>query len=120
MSYTDFGDYSIDYEIDPIYQYYYTPDFVYNFGFSNTLGELQANENTEMKDMKLRDLMDKNLTAGKKESALETLNTRGNKITNEFMYPRTVGGGGKRAATLTLKGPNRKKLRFSVSPLMTS
>jgi len=115
-----FGDYGVDYEIDPIYQTYYTPDLTYNFGFATTLGDLQADEQMQEKDMKLRDLMDTNITAGKKETGLEEGRTRGSRITNEFAYPRAVGTGMKRGATMTLKGPQRKKLRFSVTPLITN
>ena len=107
-------------EIDPIYQTYSTYGQNYNFGFVTTIGDLKADENREQKDLKLRDLMDTNSTRGNNERGLEQTRQRGSRITNEFAYPRVLGSGGKRSATLTLRGPAKKKLRFSVTPLITN
>jgi len=107
-------------EIDPIYQTYSTYGQNYNFGFVTTIGDLNAEENRQEKDLKLRDLMDTNSTRGNNERGLEQTRQRGSRITNEFAYPRVLGSGGKRSATLTLRGPAKKKLRFSVTPLITN
>lgn len=86
-----------NYNTDPVYNFWYSNDLAYNFGFGTTTTQLESDLTKAQQKARLSDLMTENIGADNIERSMEQYYrqtaTPQQGVTNKLAYTRRIGGG---------------------------